>query len=138
MYSWFNDIVWPETYQQLFLIYYYYAGCYVWTMSEMVKYKGSVLLKRPKSGPVYHWHSPWNRIIYTMCFNIKQKKKKRISSFPTTNGSVISEKKLPLQRNKCACQPLFKEAWHDWQILSRQNYTLDWVLQSSLAPKFQV
>ena len=31
-----------------------------WTMSEMVKYKGSVLLKRPKSGPVYHhlWHSP--------------------------------------------------------------------------------
>ena len=33
----------------------------LWTMSEMVKYKGSVLLKRRKSGPVYHhlWHSPW-------------------------------------------------------------------------------
>ena len=31
------------------------------TMSEMVKYKGSVLLKRPQSSPVYHhlWHSPW-------------------------------------------------------------------------------
>ena len=30
-------------------------------MSEMVKYKDSVLLKRPKSGPVYHhlWHSPF-------------------------------------------------------------------------------
>ena len=25
-----------------------------WTMSEMEKYKGSVLVKRPKSGPVYH------------------------------------------------------------------------------------
>ena len=25
-----------------------------WTMSEMVKYKGSVLIKRRKSGPVYH------------------------------------------------------------------------------------
>ena len=35
-------------------------GIKKWTMSEMVKYKGSVLLKRPKSGPVYHhlWHSP--------------------------------------------------------------------------------
>ena len=53
MHVWFNDTFWPETYQQLFLIYYYYAGCYVWSMSEMVKYKGSVLLKRPKSGPVY-------------------------------------------------------------------------------------
>ena len=25
-----------------------------WTMSDMVRYKGSVLLKRPKSGPVYY------------------------------------------------------------------------------------
>ena len=34
-------------------------------MSEMVKYKGSVLIKRRKSGPVYHhlWHSPsWKRL----------------------------------------------------------------------------
>ena len=32
-----------------------------WTMSEMVKYKGNALLKRPKSGPVFHhlWHSPF-------------------------------------------------------------------------------
>ena len=30
-------------------------------MSEMVKYKGSALVKRPKSGPVFHhlWHSPY-------------------------------------------------------------------------------
>ena len=30
-------------------------------MSEMVKYKGSDLLKRPKSGSVFHhlWHSPY-------------------------------------------------------------------------------
>ena len=25
-----------------------------WTMSEMVKYKGSELIKKPKSGPVFH------------------------------------------------------------------------------------
>ena len=33
---------------------------YLWTTSEMVKYKGNTLLKIPKSGPVFHhlWHSP--------------------------------------------------------------------------------
>ena len=32
----------------------YLSLIFGWTMSEMVKYKDSVLLKRPKSGPVYH------------------------------------------------------------------------------------
>ena len=38
----------------------YLSLIFGWTMSEMVKYKGSVFLKRPKSGPAYHhlWHSP--------------------------------------------------------------------------------
>ena len=27
---------------------------FLWTMSEMVKYKGNAVLKRPKSGPVFH------------------------------------------------------------------------------------
>ena len=38
-------------------------------MSEMVKYKGSVLLKRPKSGPVYHhlWHSPLCKKFVVIC-----------------------------------------------------------------------
>ena len=33
----------------------------IYGLCQMVKYKGSVLLKRGKSGPVYHhlWHSPW-------------------------------------------------------------------------------
>ena len=31
-----------------------YVSCQYGLMSEMVKYKGRVLLKRPKSGPVYH------------------------------------------------------------------------------------
>ena len=34
--------------------YSFQLGDPVWTMSAMVKYKGSVLLKRRKSGPVYY------------------------------------------------------------------------------------
>ena len=39
----------------------------LWTMSEMVKYKGSVLLKRPRSGPIYHhlWHGSCERFCHT-------------------------------------------------------------------------
>ena len=34
-----------------------------WTMSEMVKYKGSELIKKPKRGSVFHhvWHSPYKQ-----------------------------------------------------------------------------
>ena len=43
-----------------------------WTMSEMLKYKDSVLLKRPKSGPVCHhlWHSSWHALQMTKNYPI--------------------------------------------------------------------